>query len=61
MPKPPNATPHSDISGVHRDERPNVDTANEAGQDTADLARAERESQGRPPRGQEPAGKDDRS
>lgn len=49
MPKPPKATPHSDIEGIHQDERRNVDAANNAGQSSADLARAKKESRGRPP------------
>jgi hypothetical protein len=47
--KLPQSTPHSDIDGVHQDERPNVDTANEAGQDSGDLKRAHDQSQARPP------------
>jgi hypothetical protein len=49
VPKPPEATPHSDLDGVHRDEKKNVDSANEAGQDSGDLERAHRGSAGRPP------------
>lgn len=49
MPKPPESTPHSDIDGVHQDERPNVATANEAGEDSGDLKRAHEESHARPP------------
>ena len=49
MAKPPKSTPHSDIDGVHQDERRNVDTANEAGQDSGDLARANEEDSARPP------------
>ncbi|MEA3063185.1 MAG: hypothetical protein QOJ94_2966 [Sphingomonadales bacterium] len=48
MPKPPQATPHSDLDGVHRDEKSNVDSANEAGQDTSDLQRAHEGSKARP-------------
>jgi len=48
VPKPPQTTPHSDIEGVHRDEKSNVDSANEAGQDARDLERARDESPGRP-------------
>ena len=48
MPKPPKATPHSDIDGVHQDERVNVETATELGQDASDLARARAKSKGRP-------------
>jgi len=47
--QPPKATPHSDIDGVHRDEKRNVDSANEAGQDSGDLARAQAQSAARPP------------
>ena len=49
MPKPPESTPHSDLDGIHQDERPNVETAREAGQDSGDLERARKESKGRPP------------
>lgn len=49
MPKPPKSTPHSDIEGIHQDERRNVDAAIEAGQNSADLAEARKESRGRPP------------
>ena len=49
MPKPPQSTPHSDLDGIHQDERPNVETAVEAGQDSGDLERARKESKGRPP------------
>lgn len=49
MPKPPQSTPHSDIDGVHRDARMNIDTANEAGQDTSDLQRAHEGTTARPP------------
>jgi hypothetical protein len=46
--KPPKSTPHSDIDGVHQDERPNVDGAIDAGEDTRDLGLAHEESAGRP-------------
>lgn len=61
MPKPPRSTPHSDINGVHQDERPNVDTANEAGQDSADLARAAEETVARPPYSDDESAADDRA
>ena len=48
MTKPPPSTPHSDLEGVHRDEKPNVESANDAGQDTGDLERAHEESAARP-------------
>jgi hypothetical protein len=49
MPKPPQSTPHSDLDGVHEDKARNVDSANAAGQDSADLAKANEHSRGRPP------------
>ncbi|HEX8213969.1 MAG TPA: hypothetical protein VF582_00690 [Allosphingosinicella sp.] len=49
MTKPPKSTPHSDIDGVHQDERPNVATALDKGQGSRDLERAGEESVGRPP------------
>ena len=61
MSKPPPTTPHSDIKGVHQDERRNVDAANEAGQSAADLAEAKRKSRGRPPESDVEASRDDRS
>ena len=48
MPKPPKTTPHSDMDGVHQDERPNVETADELGQDASDLKRAHDQSIARP-------------
>jgi hypothetical protein len=49
--KPPKSTPHSDLDGVREDQRPNTDSAVDAGQDSADLARARSNSPGRPPEG----------
>jgi hypothetical protein len=46
--KPPKSTPHSDIDGVHRDERPNIETAIEAGQTAENLALAREEGKGYP-------------
>lgn len=48
MSKPPRTPPHSDIDGVDEDAEFNVDAANQAGQDTADLDRAARETPARP-------------
>jgi hypothetical protein len=59
--KPPKSTPHSDIDGIHQDERRNVDTAVETGQDSADLERAGEESVGRPPHSDDGEGLDDRT
>ncbi|HEX8642444.1 MAG TPA: hypothetical protein VF702_00865 [Allosphingosinicella sp.] len=49
MAKPPNTTPHSDIDGVHRDQKRNTDAAIEAGETAANLALARGESKGKPP------------
>lgn len=49
MPKPPPATPHPDINGVHRDERRHTDVAAERGESAAELDKAKRKSIGRPP------------
>ena len=61
VPKPPKSNPHSDIDGVHEDERPNTDTAREAGQDTGDLQRARKQSAARPPYSDDRDNRDDRS
>ena len=49
MAKPPKSTPHSDIDGVHRDEKLNLESAEEAGETAADLALARDQSKGKPP------------
>lgn len=61
MPKPPQATPHSDIDGVHQDEKRNVDTANEAGQTSASLARAHKQAAARPDYAEDGGNKEDRT
>jgi hypothetical protein len=61
MPKPPKTPPHSDLDGVHEDERPNIETANAAGQGAADLERARADSPGKPVPGADRGGRDDRS
>lgn len=62
MAKPPKSTPHSDMDGVHQDEKSNVDTATEAGQSGASLARARKETKARPASGGTTLnGKDDRT
>jgi hypothetical protein len=48
MPKPPKATPHSDIDGVHKNERPNTDVAADLGESAGDLAKARDENVARP-------------
>ena len=61
MPNPPTATPHSDIDGVHKDERRNVDVAAERGETAADVERAKRNSPGRPRPSDLPKGRDQRT
>jgi hypothetical protein len=47
--KPPTSTPHSDLDGVHQDERRNTDVAAELGQSAEDVEQARKQSRGRPP------------
>jgi hypothetical protein len=61
VPKPPQSTPHSDLEGVHRDEKRNVDSANAAGEDSGDLEKARQRSPGRPPYSDDPPNREDRS
>jgi hypothetical protein len=48
MSKPPRSTPHSDIDGVHQNERPNVDVAADLGQAAGVLANAKDKATARP-------------
>ena len=61
MTKPPKAAPHSDVDGVHQDERPNTEVAAERGESAGDLERAKGESAARPSYSNERPGKDDRT
>ena len=61
MAKPPKSTPHSDMDGVHQDEKRTVDTTVAEGQGAASLARAKKESKARPGYVATSAGKDDRT
>ncbi len=61
MAKPPESTPHSDIDGVHEDGRPNVESANDVGQDNEDVELAAEETVGRPPYSPGPDGNDERT
>jgi len=61
MPKPPKSTEHSDIDGVHEDERRNTDVAAERGEGAHDLKRAQAGSAGRPPYAEDRKNKDDRT
>ena len=49
MTKPPPSTPHSDLEGVHQDERRNTDVAAELGQSAEDVEHARKQSRARPP------------
>jgi hypothetical protein len=59
--QPPKSTPHSDIDGVHRDEKPNVESAIEAREGVEDLARASDETVARPDYAEDVKNRDDRS
>ena len=61
MPKPPQATPHSDIDGVHRDEKRNTDTATELGDTAEDLKWTQDEKVARPPYTDDKENVDDRT
>ncbi|HEX8653932.1 MAG TPA: hypothetical protein VF693_01750 [Allosphingosinicella sp.] len=56
MAKPPPSTPHSDIDGVHQDEKPNTVTAQETGETAADLKVARDQAKGRPRASDDTAG-----
>jgi hypothetical protein len=58
VPKPPESTPHSDIDGVRKDQGRKAANARDAGEDSADLERAHRDSAGRPPYSEEGKGSD---
>jgi hypothetical protein len=61
MPKPPKATPHSDIDGVHRDEVRNTDVAADQGEGAGELDRAQKKSVGRPEHVEDQENRDDRT
>ena len=61
MPKPPKATPHSDIDGVHRDEVQNTERAAEIGDGAEELERAKEQSIGRPEYSDDQKNLEDRS
>lgn len=61
MTKPPASTPHSDIDGVHQDERRNVDTATELGEGSEELERTRQENVARPPYSDDQKDRDDRT
>ena len=49
MSKPPASTPHSDLSGVHRDERPNTEVAAERGESAGEVEQINRQKAAKPP------------
>jgi hypothetical protein len=59
--QPPKSTPHSDLHGVHRDEKPNVESAVEAGEGTQNLALARDEAAAKPDYSDDVKNRDDRS
>ena len=61
MPKPPKATPHSDIDGVHQDEVRNTDVAAGRGEDAGTLDEAKDEAVARPPYTDDRKNRDDRT
>ena len=61
MSQPPKSTPHSDLDGVRRDQKPIVESAVEAGQGMEDLALARDEAAARPEPGEDVKNRDDRS
>jgi hypothetical protein len=61
MAKPPRSTPHSDLDGVREDEKPNVESAVEAGEDADNLALARKEASARPDYAEDRPNRDDRS
>ena len=61
MAQPPKSTPHSDMTGVHRDEKRNVDSAIEVGEDSGTVADAKKENAARPESNDDDPRLDDRS
>ena len=61
MSQPPKSSPHSDLEGVHRDEKPKVESAVEAGQGTENLALARDEAAAKPDPAEDVKNRDDRS
>ena len=61
MAKPPKASPHSDIDGIHQDEKRNTDTAADLGESAGSLDRAQKETTARPVYTDDKGNKDDRT
>ena len=61
MVKPPVSTPHSDIDGVHSQERRNTDVAAELGNSAEDLEKSREGNSARPPYADDKENLDDRT
>ncbi len=61
MAKPPPSTPHSDIDGLHQDERPNTEVAAELGQSAKTLDDVGKERIAKPPPADDVKSRDDRT
>jgi hypothetical protein len=61
MPKPPKATPHSDIDGVHQEEERNTDVAADLGQSGGSLKRAKDGAIARPEPSDDQPNREDRT
>ncbi len=61
MTKPPPSTPHSDIDGIHQDERPNTEVAAELGQSAGTLQDIGKERVAKPPIAKDKEHGDDRT
>ena len=61
MTKPPPSTPHSDIDGIHQDERPNTEVAAELGQSAGTLQAVGKQRVARPPKADDVKSAEDRT
>jgi hypothetical protein len=61
MTKPPPSTPHSDIDGVHQNERRNTDVAAERGESGKELRDAQEGNAARPEYHDDQENKDERT
>jgi len=61
MAKPPPSTPHSDIDGIHEDERRNTDVAADRGESAGDLSDAQENNAARPEYHDDQENRDDRT
>jgi hypothetical protein len=61
MAQPPKSTPHSDIDGVHAQERRNTDVASELGNSAEDLKKSREGNSARPPYSDDKENVDDRT